>query len=486
MRSELAPGVRVRAASRAGGAAREAGVNRARAARQASGAVYALMFTTAVAQATIVPLLPTVQHRYGLDASSLAWILTLPSLAMLVTATPLGILGDRVGNRRVTAAAGALIALSTFAQGVPSLGALVVARLAFGVGYGALWTAGLAWLAGRDSGGSSRRMAATVTASAVGSTIGPILSGTLASHFGFATPFAVAGVATALVAAVLAAVVVAAPAPGTDPARQAPAPGTDPARPAAVAGATLPAPPSTAGPRWRYTWGGSTLALLRRPAVLAGAATLALSGGVASLLQLLVPLQLHASGHSAQDIGAVLSAGALVYIGVSALCVHLGPRLTNLRANGWLALLLGLALVPALVGSALVWVVAAVVLTVLPRAAIGTVAYALATDDRDPGGPGRGAVLGVLNSLWAVATVLAPVLAGAVSAAAGPRWAYAGAAALAGALALSLHRGARHAGLTGQVSRRVSRHAGGRTGADRPPVTVRPPASRPDPALGAR
>ncbi|MDA8284122.1 MAG: MFS transporter, partial [Actinomycetota bacterium] len=229
MRSELAPGVRVSAASRAGGAAREAGLNRARAARQASGAVYALMFTTAVAQATIVPLLPTVQHRYGLDASSLAWILTLPSLAMLVTATPLGILGDRVGNRRVTAAAGALIALSTFAQGVPSLGALVVARLAFGVGYGALWTAGLAWLAGRDSGGSSRRMAATVTASAVGSTIGPILSGTLASHFGFATPFAVAGVATALVAAVLAAVVVAAPAPGTDPARQAPAPGTDPA-----------------------------------------------------------------------------------------------------------------------------------------------------------------------------------------------------------------------------------------------------------------
>ncbi len=444
MRSDLAPGMRVSAATRAAGASRARRVSRARAASRASGAVYALMFTTAVAQATIVPLLPTVQHRYGLDASSLAWILTLPSLAMLVTATPLGVLGDRVGNRRVTAAAGVLIALSAFAQGIPSLGALVVARMAFGVGYGALWTAGLAWLAGSDSGGSSRRMAATVTASAVGSTIGPILSGTLASHFGFATPFAVAGVATALVAAVLTALVVAAPAPGTEPARPDAAPGTEPARPdaapgteparpaavagteparpAAVAGAPLPAPLQAAGPRWRYPWGGSTLGLLRRPAVLAGAATLALSGGVASLLQLLVPLQLNASGHSAQDIGVVLSAGALVYIGVSALCVHLGPRLTNLRANAWLAVLLGLALVPAIVGSALVWVVAAVVLTVLPRAVISTVAYALASDDRDPGGPGRGAVLGVLNSLWAVATVLVPVLAGAVSAAAGPRW----------------------------------------------------------------
>ncbi|MHB1931186.1 MAG: MFS transporter, partial [Acidimicrobiales bacterium] len=258
---------------------------RARAATRASAVVYVLIFVTAVAQTTIVPLLPTVQHRYGLDASTLAWILTLPSLAMLVTATPLGILGDRIGNRRVTAAAGVVIALSVLAQGVPSLPALVVARLGFGVGYGALWTAGLAWLAGAQATGSSRRLAATVTASAVGSTIGPTLSGTLASHFGFAAPFVVAGAVTTIVAGLL----VVAPEP----------PGTEPARPAAAADAPLSAPRRAAGlPRWRYSFGGSTFAVLRRPVVLAGAATLALSGGVASLLQLLVPLQLHSSGHS--------------------------------------------------------------------------------------------------------------------------------------------------------------------------------------------
>ncbi|MST35211.1 hypothetical protein GHK86_21065, partial [Acidimicrobiaceae bacterium USS-CC1] len=104
------------------------------------------------------------------------------------------------------------------------------------------------------------------------------------------------------------------------------------------------------------------------------------------MMQLLVPLQLHAAGRSSQDIGFTLSAGAVVYIVVSALSVQLGPRITNRRANAAMAALMALALLPALLGSATAWVITALLLTVVPRAVTGTVAYALATGDREEGG----------------------------------------------------------------------------------------------------
>jgi MFS family permease len=409
----------------------------ARSAARASAVLYVLLALSAVAQTTIVPLLPIVRHHYGLNASALAWLLALPSVAMLVSATPLGILGDRIGNRHVTVAAGVVIALSVLAQGIPSLAALIVARLGFGAGYGALWTAGLAWLGDMQATGSSRRMAASSTASAAGSTIGPTLSGTLASHFGFAAPFVATGVVTTMVTGLL----MTAPEPlGTGAARTS-------------------APRPVTGRRLRHPFGRGMFAVLRHPLVLAGATTLALSTGVASLLQLLVPAQLHSSGHSAQEIGFVLSAGALAYVGMGAICVRVGPRITNARTNAWLAVLLAVALVPPLVGAGMGWVVAAVVASSLPRAAISTVAYALAADGRDPHGPGRGAVIGVLNSLWAAATVVVPVVAGGISAVDGPRSAYAAAAAATAATAVSLHRRARYAGTAARGLRHL-RHAG--------------------------
>ncbi len=386
--------------------------------------MYALLLLSSIAQTAIVPLLPAVQRGYDLDASALAWILALPSLAMLMSATPLGILGDRIGNGRVTAAAGVVMALSVLAQGTPSLAVLLVARSGFGVGYGAVWTAGLAWLAGLRATNSSRRMAASVTASAVGSTIGPILSGTLANTFGFAAPFVVTGVVALVVSGLLL----------TVPELR----GGGPVRTSARYRRDAPQ---------RYAFGRASLAVLRHPPVLAGTATLALCTGAASLLQLLVPVQLHDSGHSAQEIGLVFSAGALVYLGMCAVWVQVGPRITNLRANAWLAVLLAVTLVPPVIGPGIMWVTAAAVLSGVPRSAISAVSYALATDGRDAHGPGRGTVIGVLNSAWAAATVVVPVVAGTLNTLGGPRLAYAAAAAATAATAAALRRGARPASL---------------------------------------
>lgn len=440
-----------------------------------SALVYALIFVTAVSQATIVPLLPTVAHRYGLRASELAWVLTLPSLAMLVTSTPIGVLGDRFGNRRVTLAGGGLLAVAVLAQGVPSLPVLVLGRLLFGVGYGALWTTGLAWLAGLDPGTSARRLGGTVTASAVGSTVGPTLAGVLASRYGFAVPFLVAGGVTAVVAAALVAL------HGGGGRRAVPAAGAGLDGPA-LDGPALDSPPGPTGRRAGAAAGSGTLATLRRPAVRAGALTLALSGGVSAVMQLLVPLQLHAAGRSSQDIGLTLSAGAVVYIVISALSVQLGPRITNRRANAAMAALMALALLPALLGSATAWVITALLLTVVPRAVTGTVAYALATGDREEGGPGTGAILGLLNALWAVATVAAPVAAGALKTAFDARTAYAAILVVVVAVAAWLLRDARTEPAAAPAARFGLRRPADRTGSaagrDWPTVDVHPPADR--------
>lgn len=445
-----------------------------------SALVYALIFVTAVSQATIVPLLPTVAHRYGLRASELAWVLTLPSLAMLVTSTPIGLLGDRLGNRRVTLAGGGLLAVAALAQGVPSLPVLVLGRLLFGVGYGALWTTGLAWLAGLDPGTSARRLGGTVTASAVGATVGPTLAGVLASRYGFAVPFLVAGAVTAVVAAALVGL------RGGGGRRALPAAGAGLDGSAldgpALDGPALDRPSEPAGRRAGAAAGSGTLATLRRPAVRAGALTLALSGGVSAVMQLLVPLQLHAAGRSSQDIGFTLSAGAVVYIVVSALSVQLGPRITNRRANAAMAALMALALLPALLGSATAWVITALLLTVVPRAVTGTVAYALATGDREEGGPGTGAILGLLNGLWAVATVAAPVAAGALKTAFDGRTAYAAILVVVVAVAAWLLRDARTEPAAVPAARfglrRPADRGGSAAGRDWPAVDVHPPADR--------
>lgn len=384
----------------------------ARAVNRESSALYLLIFVTSVSQRTIVPLLPMVERHYGLHPAAVAVILILPSLAMLVTATPIGILGDRIGNRRVTLAAGALLAVAGLGQAVPSLLALVLARLAFGIAYGAMWTVGLAWLAGARSGTASRRLGTTILASGVGTAVGPTVAGVLASHFGFPTPFLVVGGTSGVIAATLA--------------RRS---GPDTSHTGATTEVERSPLEETDRHRRAGSLGAPTLTALRSPAIVTAAVSLVLASGVAALVQLLAPLQLDALGRSAEVIGVVLSASSVVYIAGSAACVHLGPRITNPRTGAWLAAVLGVTLLPAVAGSTMVLVVVAVVSCALPRAAIYTVGYGIATDHRDPDGPGPAAVIGLLNTLTAVASVSVPLLAGGLGVAGHPTWVY-GAAVL--------------------------------------------------------
>src|SRR5690348_16125230 len=98
--------------------------------------VYGLFGVAGVAQAAIVPLLPRMSLHFGLSASQTALLLALPGLATLAVSVPSGIAADRVGARRVTLSAGALLCLSCLAQAVPSLAAVLAGRIVFGIAFG--------------------------------------------------------------------------------------------------------------------------------------------------------------------------------------------------------------------------------------------------------------------------------------------------------------------------------------------------------------
>lgn len=361
--------------------------------RQVLWLVYALFFVSGVAQAAIVPLLPRLAGTYDLSASETALLLALPGLATLAVSVPAGLAADRFGARRVTLAAGMLLCISCLAQSTPSLAVLLAGRIAFGVSFGVVWTTGMAWLSEIETGTKGGRLGPSVTCSSVGVMVGPAVGGILAQHGGLGVPFVAIAAFAALVVVPLGF--------GSQPdlAR------AQPERPrhsqAPSQGASI----------------GALVKLLRRPGVAAAAGGLVVSGAVSGVSQLLITIGLHHGGVSTGKIGLAFSAAAICYIAVSASVVRLGKRTHDLRFNAAATLALALALVPALVGGGPPLLVLALVLSAMPRAAISTVAYSLASVPGDGGsesGDGEGFVFGMLNGGWAGAMVLMPLLAGAL------------------------------------------------------------------------
>jgi MFS family permease len=352
--------------------------------RQLLWLLYALFLVSGIAQAAIVPLLPRLSEVYDLAPSETALLLALPGLATLAVSVPAGLVADRFGARRATLAAGVVLSAACLLQAAPSLALLVSGRIAFGVAFGVVWTTGMAWLSEIDSGSKGGRLGPSVTCSSVGVMAGPAVGGILAQHAGLSVPFLLTSAVAALVVAPLAL------GSGNPPAKRA----EDPE----------PLAPQTSI--------RSLIALIRRPGVAAAAGGLIVSGAVSGVSQLLITLGLHRYGLSTGKIGLAFTSAAVCYIVVSAWTVRLGERARTLRFNAIATLALALALVPALMGGGPPALVLALLLSALPRAVVGTVAYSLAAEDGND--CSEGFVFGMVNGAWAASMVLMPLLAGAL------------------------------------------------------------------------
>ena len=247
----------------------------------------------------------------------------------------------------------------------------------FGLGYGMVWTAALAWLA--NASGDESALAGTVTVSGLGSIAGPAFAGFIAQYFGLAAPFVVAAAVMVALTAMLATIQL----QGTVTIARA---GMIASLRAAVGDARVL---------------GATTAVL-----VAGA-----SSGISTLL---VPLELHASGASEGSIGLVFSAAAVLFIIGSAATGRIGQPAIRLRTVLAAAMVLAVAISPATVSTAPLFVVAMLCATTATRSVLWTVGYPLGASGASQSGLGLGVVMGLLNGMWALTAVVSPLIAGAL------------------------------------------------------------------------
>jgi MFS family permease len=352
--------------------------------------IYGLILVSSAAQFALVPVMPVYAHRLGLSGFQQGMLLGATGLATLAVSVPAGTLADRLGARRITLAAGLLMAAATAAQACAgSFPALLAARLAFGAGYGIVWTAGLCWLvevAGPATLGGS------VASAGVGGVAGPAASGALSQHLGLAVPLLIGAAGFAVITAWLAALAV--------------PPGPAASRPAASR-------PAASRPAASRPAAGVRLRAAARDRRIIGAAAAVVTAGLSTgVCALLVPAELHAAGASPGRIGLDFAAAGILFAIGSALTAAAGRRAVNLPVirGGILAMIAGLSLgILSAAPSALIVMLCA---TTAARSVLWTVSYPMAAAAAERGGAGLGAAVGLLNGIWAATAVLGPLSAG--------------------------------------------------------------------------
>jgi predicted MFS family arabinose efflux permease len=303
-------------------------------------------------------------------------VLGATGLATLAVSLPAGALSDKFGARRLTLWAGQLMAVALLTQALAgSFLLLLAARLAFGIGFAVVWTAGLTWLAQAAPGGPG--LGGSVASAGIGGVAGPALSGFLAQFFGLAAPFLAAAAGFAVITGALALfrLPLAAPAPS------------------ARMGASLRAATSD-----------------RR--TLAAVAAIVTAGGTTGVSALLVPRLLHAAGASAGRIGLAFAVAGAVFVAGSTITVSAGDRAVRMPMILAGMLALALAFSPAALTSAPVAVVGMLCATTAARSVLWTVSYPLAAAGAEKSGAGLGLIMGLLNGVWAATVLLGPLVAG--------------------------------------------------------------------------
>jgi len=353
--------------------------------RRLTALVSTLVFLDMITWLAAIPLIPVWHDEFGLSDDQAGLVLSSYSLAVLVCAIPAGWVADRIGARRLT-----LIAAGVFVLVAPSIALadtfalLLVVRVVQGACSAVVWSAGLAWLSSAvGPEHRPRSLSIANTAAGFATVGGPLLGGPIVSAIGIGPSFVGLGCLLALFV---------------------------------VWGIVEPGGESGVVARGDRSGPFSSL----RKAVAPGLLQVSfLSIGFVALMmaaiQLVAPLHLAALGLSSSAIGWFFTVGSALSVCSLLVVARLGARLNYLLVLialpsicGACVLLLLIPLGPIGYGTVLVVVLAL-------AAPIFTIAYTVCADGAQQAGVGEGGAFGMLNAIWAIGSVVAPVVAGVLT-----------------------------------------------------------------------
>ena len=359
--------------------------------RRLTALISSLIFLDMITWLAAVPLVPVWQKEFGLSDDQSGLILGIYSFAVLLFAIPAGHLSDRLGARRMT-----LIGASLFIVAAPSIALahtfwlLVLVRVVQGACSAITWSAGLAWLGSAVGDDYRPRGLSIANATAtVGTIAGPLLGGPIVSHVGLGVAFSVLGGLVAIV------VVWALFEPGGDP------------------------------QIGKHHEGQGPFESLRRAMkpgrIQIGFVAIGFVALMMAALQLLGPLHFDAAGLSSASIGWIFTVGSIFSVLSILTVARLGRRLNQTRTLVVLPVICGGLVVLMLLPFGIPWYAALLILVMCLASPIFTIAYAACADGARDEKIGEGGAFGMLNAVWAVGSLLAPIIAGFISQK-GPSW----------------------------------------------------------------
>ncbi len=151
-------------------------------------AAYLGLFVGLIDSNAVNLALPAIQHDLGGGVSGAQWTADAYNVTFAAALLTAGSLGDRFGRRRVLRAGLCAFFIASLACALaPSLGALLAARAAQGVGAALMLPQGLAIAAAAfpDAAGRARATAAWAVAAASSAALGPIVGGVLTDTLGW-------------------------------------------------------------------------------------------------------------------------------------------------------------------------------------------------------------------------------------------------------------------------------------------------------------
>ena len=153
----------------------------------------------------LTPLLPNVRDDFGISIATTGLVVSTYGMARLLTDLPSGLILDWIGERRLAVAGSALLTGGSIVGAIsPTVGWLIVARVAAGLGSGLITTValtGLSWTAGRSNRGAV--MSLFQVANNSGIAFYPLAGGLLGAFFSWRVTFVLAAVAGVAAAAIL-------------------------------------------------------------------------------------------------------------------------------------------------------------------------------------------------------------------------------------------------------------------------------------------